>query len=154
MVPTEEFDDLKEQIHEIINRVREVDAKTLESVAIAKLKKKRLALLAKEIQQLKKLVAHKIKAIKSEYEESLNEIDNRGSISGLVKLFAGREAAADIRRFESNSRKIAKGSIKSERDGLIEPYESLKKILDELVMYINQLKLNIDNYILEQENNK
>lgn len=100
--------------------------------------------MQKGVRQIKKEMNLEIKTIRQEYRGKLS---TAGSGSAFVMGLLGKKGAA------RSIRASAKRGVAQERDQRIAPYEELKVKIDGMLVQMDRLKLQLEQYI-QKENMK
>lgn len=113
-----------------------------ENVAEAKIVKKRLVLMQRELRAIKASVNQEMKSIRTEYNNRISGVSS-GLDKGAMSLVFGRKTGG---RYST----LKKQGLRNERDRVLAPYQSTKDRIDRLILSIDQEKLNLDRWIAEQ----
>ena len=92
----------------------------------------------KALRQMKARINLDMKAIRAEYDQKKQSAGSGGSV--LIGMFGKRRAAGQYRA-------AAKRQVTAERDRRLQPYETLKMSIDDLLLQMDQAKIQIQQYI-------
>lgn len=112
-----------------------------ESIAEAKSAKRQIISAEKKLRLIKRKINKDMKAIRAQYRERIGSA-GQGVGNLLVQLTGGKRAASKIRAAE-------KRSLRSQRDGHLEPYQQVKLIIDEFLTKTSDAKRQLDDFIAE-----
>ena len=125
-------------------RIKELGLDRMEirasSIPEAKDVLKRIRRLQKELRQIKKNINLDMKAIRAAYTQKMATAAS--TASGIVSLFGKRKLAGQLRADE-------KRRLRMERDRVLQPYESLKLTIDDLLVQMDAAKDQIQMFIEE-----
>ncbi|NPA71217.1 MAG: zinc ribbon domain-containing protein [Gammaproteobacteria bacterium] len=108
------------------------------SIAEAKTALRRVRGLQKELRQIKKNINLDMKSIRAMYRQKMATAAS--TTSSIVSLFGKRKLAGQLRADE-------KRRLRMERDSILEPYESLKFTIDNLLLQLDAAKEQIQQFI-------
>ncbi|GAB4574183.1 MAG: hypothetical protein Kow0077_19450 [Anaerolineae bacterium] len=115
------------------------------SVAEAKLIKKRLTQMQRELRAIKSAINNEMKLIRAEYNSKIaNVSSSMGSVVG--SLIFGRKASGRFNAME-------KQALREERDRVLAPYQDTKNTIDRIIIQLDSGKVTIDQWILSQSDN-
>lgn len=112
------------------------DYKTLQE---AKLEKKRMVQMQRELRAIKASIVQEIKIIRTRYS---NEMAKTSGSTVAATIFFGRRAGG---RFNA-ARKVG---LRNERDQALAPYLATKSDIDKIILAIENQKLEVDRWIAE-----
>lgn len=108
------------------------------SVAEAKSALSRVRNLQKQLRQIKRNVNLDMKTIRAEYQQKMSTAASTSS--GILTLFGQRKMAGTIRADQ-------KRRLGQERDRALQPYQSINLQIDHLLVQLDSVKLQIDEFI-------
>lgn len=94
----------------------------------------------KALRQIRARLNLDMKAIRAEYDQKKQNAGAGGS--ALIGMFGKRRAAGQYRA-------TAKRQVTAERDRRLQPYETLKMSIDDLLLQMDRAKIQIQQYIDE-----
>ena len=109
------------------------------SVDEIKLAKKKIILHQKKLRQVKREVNDIQKIIRAAYSQKNQSAGTGGST--ILSVFGKRKLAGSWRA-------AAKSDLRAERDSLLQPYNALKSMSDELIQKLDGVKIQCDEYVL------
>lgn len=125
-----------------VQEVKALDmAISCESVAEAKSAKRKIISAEKKLRLIKRNINQDMKAIRAEYRDRIGSA-GQGAGNLLLQLTAGKRTASKIRAAE-------KRQLRAERDSRLEPYESVKLTIDDVLIQTRDAKQELDDYIAE-----
>lgn len=101
--------------------------------------------MQKGVRQIKKEINLEIKTIRQEYK---GKSSTAGSGSALVMGLLGQKGVA------RSIKASAKRGVAHERDRIIAPYEELKMKIDDMLVKMDRLKLQLEQYIQKEKMKK
>ncbi|GAA4884625.1 hypothetical protein [Ferrimonas pelagia] len=104
----------------------------------AKLAKKKIILNQKRLRQIKKEVNEVQKSIRADYAIQSQTAGSGGST--VLSIFGKKKLAGSWRA-------AAKTDLRAERDSLLQPYTSLKEIINEILYKSDEAKLKCDEIV-------
>ena len=129
--------DYENQIHSLV--AGDLGASNVEE---AKACITRIRTIQRDLRQIKKAINLEIKGIRAEYRD---RIANAGSGTAAVfSLFGKRGAAGSIRA-------DAKRAMAAERDAAIEPYETEKFRIDDVLNQLDAAKIQFNDFIRDNK---
>jgi hypothetical protein len=109
-----------------------------DTIGEAKLVKKELIMHQKELRAIKRDVNADMKTIRHHFKAETDSVE-----AGLMTtLFGGKRRAGQERAQK-------KREIMARRDSLLEPYETVKCDIDNILLEIDKSKLDVDRFVME-----
>jgi len=112
------------------------DYKTLQE---AKLEKKRMVQMQRELRAIKASIIQEIKIIRARYS---NEMTKTSGSTAVATFFFGRRAGG-------RAKAARKMDLRNERDQVLAPYLATKSDIDNIILAIENQKLEVDRWIAE-----
>lgn len=127
---------------EYVEEVKALEMRvSYESVPEAKSAKNKIVSAEEKLRLIKRRISQDMKAIRAEYRESIGSA-GQGAGNLLVQFTAGKRAASKMRAAE-------KRQLRAERDNRLEPYESVKLAIDDVLIQTRDAKRQLDDFIAE-----
>lgn len=124
------------------HRIKELGLDHMEiqvsTVSEAKETLKHIRKLQKELRQIKKNINLDMKAIRALYSQKISTAAS--TTSGILSLFGKRKLAGQLRADERRR-------LRMERDRTLQPYESLKLTIDDLLIQMDAAKERLQMFI-------
>jgi len=110
------------------------------SIAEARDALRRIRSLQKELRQIKRNINLDMKAIRANYSQRMSTAASTSS--AIVTLFGKRKLAGQLRADERRR-------LRMERDRTLQPYESIKLTIDDLLVQMDSAKARLQAFIEE-----
>jgi hypothetical protein len=116
----------------------------IESIEDAKLHLKRIRLSQKQLRQIKKEVNHSIKVIRSSFTAQKAEVGKPTFKSGFLGGLIGKKKLGKMNALQ-------KENLRRQQNAALSPYEHVVLLIDQSLLILDDLKLQLDNWLLENK---
>jgi hypothetical protein len=112
----------------------------LKTIADAKMEKQRVTHSQKQLRQIKGEVAHDMKTIRDQYKA-----EKAGAGSGGAAIYSLMGKKGKAKEYQAAHKRVKE----AEKDNVLSPYEKVTTIIEKYILAYDELKLKLDQYILQ-----
>jgi len=114
----------------------------IETLDEAKFQKKMVLQQQKELRQIKRQISEDMKNIRAYYQQQSANV--QPSVFGIFGQLVGKKGYA------RNEAAKEKRSIKQEQQTALQPYENIKRTIDNVILQLDRAKLMLTEYIKDE----
>lgn len=112
----------------------------LKTLADAKVEKQRVTLAQKQLRQIKSEVSQDMKTIRDKYNA-----EKAGAGSGGATIYSLMGKKGKAKEYQAAHKRVKE----AEKDKVLSPYEQVTSIIEKYLLAYDELKLKLDQYILQ-----